>query len=360
MNLASLKSQAIPLLTLAALAWVPLARSQTSSFLTLRTIEVTTGGPVQFTFDDAGTGATSYQAQFSPVVGPGANWQVSSEAVLTPLGGGSYRVSIPDPQTPTGFYRVVGLGSAGGPVSIEFDSVAFQVVEGGTVLPLLVLNRPFTGTVFYTVGGTAASGDYRELSGQVAVNGASASIPVMLNDNGVIGQLKTLTLRLEAGPGYQLTGNSQTTITIDENDAEWEGTFVSGHSAIPFLVRVTQQAGMPARAVLASDRFGFFSTGEVPMTLEFTAGTFVASAESIPIPAEATLLGLPLVQKLGLSAGRGQPGQAVGTDRIEGSATLITTVPAAMHLNATNHGAFVLSKLPVRPSTNEIQLVQAP
>jgi hypothetical protein len=347
-------------LSLALLATVPSAWPQTSPFLSLQTIQVTQSGPVQFTFRDDGTGATNYLAQFSPTVGAGANWQVSSNAVLTALGGGIHRVNIANPQGPTGFYRVVALAGAGGPILIEFSTVAFQVVEGDTATPMLVLNQPFNGTVFYSVSGTAESGDYVALSGQVAVNGATATIPVLLNDNGTIGRLRDLILRLEPGPGYELAGNSQTTITIDENDADWEGTFLSGNSVIPFLLKVTQPGGEPARAILASDRFGFFPTNEVPLTLTLSENTFFASAASIPVPAEATLFALPLVQRLDLAAANGDQGQEVGPDRIQGNATLITTVPAATHLNATNHGTFVLSKSPVRPSTNEVQLVSVP
>ncbi len=89
------------------LAVAPAAIAQTSPLLSLQTIQVTTGGPVQFTFVDQGTAATGYLAQFSATVGVDANWQMSSNAVLTALGGGSYRVDIPSSQAPTGFYRVV-------------------------------------------------------------------------------------------------------------------------------------------------------------------------------------------------------------------------------------------------------------
>lgn len=128
------------------------------------------------------------------------------------------------------------MGASGGPIVIEFSTVAFQVVEGDTALPKLVLNQPFNGIVFYTISGTATSGDFQTLSGQVTVNGTTATIPVVLKDNGDMGRLKNLTLRLEAGSGYQLAGNRQTTLTIEENDADWEGTFLSGNSAIPFLI----------------------------------------------------------------------------------------------------------------------------
>jgi hypothetical protein len=39
---------------------------------------------------------------------------------------------------------------------------------------------------------------------------------------------------------------------------------------------------------------------------------------------------------------------------------LITTFPGAAHLNATNSGTFALTRTPMRPSTNEVQLVSAP
>jgi hypothetical protein len=78
------------------------------------------------------------------------------------------------------------------------------------------------------------------------------------------------------------------------------------------------------------------------------------------MPAEATLFALPLIHRMDLEAANDTANQEVGADRIQGEGTLITTVPGATHLNATNAGTFILTKSPIRPSTNEVNLVNVP
>ena len=91
---------------------------QGTPLLRLTTIQVASGGPVQFYFEDQGTGATNYIVEFSPAVGGGA-WSNITAAVVTPLGGGNYHVMAPDPLSGYGFYRVRGVG---GPLFIPSDS----------------------------------------------------------------------------------------------------------------------------------------------------------------------------------------------------------------------------------------------
>ncbi len=348
-----------PLLALALLTSLLTAWSQTSSLLSLETIQATTGGPVQFTFRDEGTGATNYLAEVSPSVGSQADWRQATNAVFTALGGGNYRVNIASPAQPQGFYRVVGLGGTNGPIVIEFSTLAFQVVEGENALPTLVLSQPFNGIVYYTVSGTAMSGDYMTLNGQVMVNGATATIPVSLTDNEIIGQLKYLTLRLEAGAGYQLGDGTSTTIMIEENDAEWQGGFTTEDATLGFVLRIQKSNGVHT-ASLKSDGAGFFPSNPTPTAMLFTPNAFSAVATGIPMPAETTLVNEPMILSLSLSAMNGLTNQSVSATEVAGVGILISVVPAKPHLNTTNSGVFRLFKPPVTPSTNEVKLVTAP
>jgi hypothetical protein len=191
------------------------------------------------------------------------------------------------------------------------------------------------------------------------VNGTTATIPVSLKDNETIGQLKHLTLRLEAGPGYQLGAGSTTTIAIEENDANWQGLFRTEDATLGFLLTIHQSNGVHM-ASLKSDGFGFFPSTPTPVTLLFTANQFSAAASGIPMPAEATLLNEPMLLSLSLSATSGVTNQSVSPTLIEGVGTLISTVPSRPHLNTTNAGTFRLLKPPVSPSTNQVELVAAP
>ena len=348
--------KSIKLAILAQTLAANLALAQSTSLLRIHTIQVAPGAPTQFVFADEGTGATNYTVEFSSAVGAGSSWSNIASAVITSLGGGNFRVVAPESPTQSGFYRVRGNGGA---VIADFVTTAFQVTEGGTVAPTITFNAAFFGTIRYTVGGTAGPGDFTPLSGEVVVNGTTAVIPITLVDNFSISELRNLTLRLEAGPGYRLGTSSQTTITIDENDADWQGSFVTGKASLGFVLKI-RQSGLQDQATLRSDGFGFFPTNEIPASLTFSENNFHATVANIPMPANATLLNSAMSLIFDLNAPNGQTNQSVSPTLIQGQGTLITTIPGREYLNNTNRGTFVLLKSPVKPSTNEVQLVAQP
>ena len=312
---------------------------------------------MQFDFVDQGTGATNWVVEFSPAIGSGGVWSSITAANIAPLGGGNYRVRVPAPLSAPGFYRVRGVGPG---ITVSFVSTAFQVTEGGMVSPTITFSAPLFGIVRYTVSGTAASGEYVTLSGEVFVNGTTATIPVTFLDNKSIGQLRYLTLTLQAGPGYRLGASSQTTITIDENDAEWQGSFLTDETALGFVLKIQESNGVKM-ASLKSDGFGFFPTNEIPVSLlTSTPSEFMTTVNGIPIPAGATLLNEPMSLSLFLGAMNGMNNQSVSPTSVQGVGTLISAVPAKPHLNTTNVGTFLLLKPPVKPSTNLVDLVNAP
>lgn len=328
--------------------------AQSTSLLEIHTIEVVPGAAPQFVFADQGTGATNYTVEFARALD--APWSIVTGAVITGLGSGNYRVIAPDPQNPLGFYRVRGNG---GGVIASFATTAFQVLEGGMVAPTITFSAPFFGVVRYTVSGTAESGDYVALSGEVNVSGTTASIPVTLLENGGIGQVKHLTLRLEAGPGYRPGSSSQTIITIDENDADWQGTFSIENGALAFVLKI-QQGASGHTATLRSDGFGFFPTNELPGTLTFSENVFHAATRNIPVAPSASLLNAAMNLAFFLGATNGAPNQNVSSNQVQGAATLITEVAGNPHLNTTNRGTFLLLRPPVAPSTNQVDLVRTP
>ena len=335
------------------------AWSQISPLLRLNTIQVAPGNPVRFTFSDTGSGATNYLVEFSPAVGADASWTDVTGAVITSLGGGKYSVTAPDPETFHGFFRVRGVGGTVALVTASFSMANIDANEGAMVTPTITFSAPFSGTVRYSIGGTASSGDYVSLSGEVQVNGTTATIPITLTDNKLIGQLKYLTLTLEAGAGYQLGATSQNTVNIHENDADWQGSFISDDATIGFVLRIQESNGVPM-AGLRSDGFGFFPTNETPASITFNEEFFSAAASGISLPATATLLNSEMLLSLSLTAANGVTNQAVTPAQIEGAATLVTAVVGQAHLSATNQGRFLLIKPPVTPATNEVQLTIVP
>jgi hypothetical protein len=327
--------------------------------LQITTIQAAPGAPAQFTFNDSGTGATNYLVEFAPSLGDGGVWSNVTSAVVQALGGGTFRVQVPDSQTALGFFRVRGYGGAAGLVSASFNATALRATEGGVVSPTITFSAPYHGIVRYTISGTVMSGDYVSLSGQVFVNGTSATIPVTLLDNQGIGQLRHLTLTLQAGPALLLGAGSATTITIDENDAEWQGGFTTDGARIGFVLKIQEANGVKT-ASLKSNGLGLFPANEIPSGLLFTASQFAASAGGIPVAANATLLNEPMNLSLFLSAQNGIANQSVSATLVQGTGTLITSVPARPHLSTTNFGTFQLVKPPVKPSTNQVELATAP
>jgi hypothetical protein len=327
--------------------------------LRVLTIEITPGHPLRFTFTDEGTGSTNYAVEFSPVVGSGASWSNLASAVITPLGAGNYQVAAEAPTTGRGFYRVRGLGATITPITVSFSATGFEATEGGMAAPTLTLSAPFFGIVHYTLSGTAMLGDYVMLSGEVFVNGTTAAIPVTLIDNERIGQLNYLTLTLQPGPGLQLGAASETTVTIEENDAEWQGSFKTGDTTLGFILKIQQSNGTHT-ASLKSDGLGFFPTNEIPAALAFDTNVFAASVGNIALAAAATSFYAPLNLTFFLSATNGVANQSVSSAQVEGVATLVTEVGGRPFLNTTNHGTFLLLRPPVKPSTNDVDLVAVP
>jgi len=343
----------------AGLSFTALAAvAQTSGLLQLQQIQVSSGGPVQFMFNDYGTGATNYAVQFSSGLASG-QWQVDSNAVITPQGGGAYQVQINEALGTNGFYRVSGLGGTNGALVITFSTPAFQVVEGETVNTMLVLSQPFTGWIYYTVSGTAGAGDFQMLSGSNYVNGTMLTIPVSLTDDNQVSQLKYLTLRLETGSGYALGKNPSTTITIGENDANWSGTFITDDATLGFTLMIDESNGV-YQATFKGNGSGLFPSSQIPAVLNLTPNTFSATASGIPLAASATLLNIPANLRLLLNAMNGVTNQSVSEMQIQGTGELIAQYTGQPQLDTTNQGTFLLLKPPVAPSTNQVQLVNAP
>jgi hypothetical protein len=309
---------------------------------------------------DEGTGASSYVIESSAEAGPGASWVVESNAVVQALGSGEFEVSVDSSAAPTRFYRVSGEGGQG-PIVIGFESFVFQVEEGSQAQPLILLSAPFWGVLHYSVAGTVEGGDYEELSGRVQVDGVTAvSISVRFTDNTVLSSLRQMRLTLEAGTGYSVGGGSAVaTLTLEDNDARWQGSWLTEDAVLGFELRLTE-ADERKEAVLESDGAGLFAAGQYTVALESTADEFDAFTGPIPLDPGDNLLGLAGWQTLRLTALDGQPEQTVDPGEIRGLASLVTHYSNAPHLGTTNTGTFVLLKPPAAPQTNEVEYVPIP
>lgn len=335
-----------------------IVQAQRSPFLTLQSISSDVlSDRIELGFLDQGTGATNYVVEFTP--GFGSAWVEVPGAVIDDLGNGNYQASVTHPGNPEGFYRVRGSGAVLEPVTASFSLTTVQAEEGTSVLATLLFSGPFYGTVRYTVEGTAGQDEFVGLPGEVFVNGTQATIPIHLTDNEDIGELKSLVLRLEMGEGYELGANSQSTVHILENDGDWQGSLIAGDANVGFVLRIQSSNGVHMASV-RSDGSGLFPTNAHPASITLTEDYLSALAGDIAMPAEATLLSLPMNLTLHLMAQDGEVDQYVEPTEIKGQAALIVRVPGAPHLNTTNAGAFLLTRTPVAVPSTEVPLISVP
>jgi hypothetical protein len=348
---------------------------QQSSLLYLTNTAPVSAQSWRFQLVDNGTGSTNYTVEYRSDLSPTNQWIAATN--VTSLGEGLYRVDTGPPDR--GFYRVrgfllllAGLGTA----DLSVDEGA------GQVGPVVIFNAPYVGTVNYTW--TDASGT---TTGTVQVNGDTAVIPVPLTDDVSIDQLRCLTLRLETGSGYSVAGTPQGNVTIEENDADWQGTLVipnglagtttasltngSGgftnvtlpqntNTLLGFTLRIQQTSGS-LQGQIQSDAYGFLPTNALAQ-LTFTESHFTAVATNIPLPA---LTGSPLYSAphhldLRLDAANAPGSTNVSPTRINGVATLVSVVPGRPYLDTALSGTFLLLKPPGVAPTNEVPLQPAP
>lgn len=336
---------------------IPAAAAQPTPFLYIETIQAVPGGPLQMDFRDEGTGATGYVVEYSGVLGDQVAWTVDSGAVITSLGGGEYRIEVADPVEPNGFYRVVALTSSG-PVVAQFAGTGLQVTEGGTAEALVRFSSPFTGLLTYRVEGPAR-GYSGPLSGSVVVNNSlTAAISFQIADNLSADELSFLTLIIDAGSSLRAGADSQALITIRDNDAVWDGGFVSEGLDFSFRYRRTS-SGASEQAALISNGDGVIPAGEYPAQLSTPSQPFPASVP-ISLPSDASALGIATTMLLILEAEPAGGGVVVSDDEVQGTATLITTYPDRPHLSSSRPGRFILRRPPPAPSTVEVELVNNP
>jgi hypothetical protein len=344
---------------LAALATgiVP-ALAQPTELLELETITVGSTGPVTFVFSDHGTGGTGYSVQSAPSVGSPISWGPETGAVVTPLGNGLHQVTVAK-ASPDRFYRVISANGNPNPIQMGFATTAIQIDEGGSASATVTFSRAYHGTIRYNIGGSAAPGDYAGLTGEIAVNGTTAIIPINLTENTGIDEIKQLVLTLVSGSGAQIGAANETTITIGENDANWHGSLFDGASAIGFVVRI-RQGGGGATGTLVSDGSGIIPAGEYPASLALQPGLFSFLSTLAPLDPATTLQGLPATLQLDLDAIDGQNGDVVAERELRGQGKVIIQYAGKSHLNRTNTGTFLMLPEPVRPSTAPLELVEAP
>lgn len=327
----------------------------TTANLSLDAVETPAGPSFSIVFTDDGTGATEYALEVSPSVGEAAEWFVDTGAVVSPIGGNQFRVTTLRPLD-FGAYRLMAYDAAG-ELTGQFSSPTVELSEGDGELGLLILfSKPFTGTLTYTVGGTAVT-QFDPITGTISVvNATTARIPVQLNDDTEINELRFLTLDIENAGGLLGGGNSQALITVLENDAVWNGTILSDGLELAFQYRQTRNNGTYA-ATLVSDGSGPLPQGE--FTAQLGSSSFPATIGGINVVATDSALNVASSMSIFLEVENGVGEDMLSDTEIQGSATVTTTYASMPHLNSERSGRFILLKPAATPSSAEVNLVNS-
>jgi hypothetical protein len=165
---------------------------------------------------------------------------------------------------------------------------------------------------------------------------------------------------LQGGAGFALGATAQSAITVEENDATWQGVLQTTSGTLDFSLTLLQTNGS-LQGSLQSEAFGFFPTN-VLAQLNFTEDIFTAVATHIPLPVLADSATLRFTNYLDLRLeAANNPGQTnVSRTRIQGVALLVNKVPDQGHLDTAPYGTFTLLKPPTAPATNDVPLYPAP
>jgi hypothetical protein len=348
---------------------------------TLRLTDVAASSPQSWRFglEDSGSGSTNYTVEYQSELSPTSAWILATN--VTDLGGGVFEVHTGPPQGKTGFYRVKGIRW----LTASLDSPRGTMDESTACGAVVVFNGLYHGSVNYTWGGTEGPN-----SGSVQVNGSTAVIPIppsFVSDDARIDPLKYLTLRLEGGPGYATAGSAESGITIEENDAEWQGTLIipsgiagttsvsltnhwgSGYTnvTLPQTADITigfklkiQETNGGFQGQLQSDGYGFFPTSALTQ-LTMTGSRFAAVATQVALPAleGSALFNQASHVDVRLDADNARTNQSVDPQQIAGVATLVSVVPGRPYLDTLMSGTFLLFKTATTSPTNAVPLTSA-
>ncbi len=324
--------------------------SDPSHLLYLASAQPASAESWRFRLLDFGTASTSYTVEYRPDLAPTNEWVVATN--VTAVGDGVYEVNTGPPHGDTGFYRVRGFRWLTG----SFDSAEGTVDEGAVEGAVVVFNGLYIGSVSYTWSDSSGQTNY----GSVLVNGTTAVIPVPMADNASIDPLRSLTLRLEPGMDWATGAVPEHTVTIEENDANWQGVLQTGSGTLDFVLAIEQTNGC-FQGQLQSDGYGFFPTQTLAQ-LTFSENTFTAVATNVPLPAlgDSPLFNAPHHLDIRFDAANAANQTNVSDTRIEGVATLVSVVPGRPHLDTAISGTFLLLKPPATLSTNEVPLHPVP
>jgi hypothetical protein len=274
-----------------------------------------------------------------------------------------------DPLDPSSFPTQSGL-----PLATFTNSVSEAVEGTGNHVVNVTFDRPFTGTLYYTVNAksTAVAGqDYQALSGSVAVAGTNAQIVVASMDNRAVRPERVLMLNLTQVAGYRIGIQSAHVVRFTDDDAYWSGSLKDKYAERNFRLLLTVSNGVTLASFVAGEGLdglpsvtnapgtsisqGLVSTGSYSAVVHSNspASFWITSPQLSAGSGGIFAANVPLARTIDLLAVATNVNHFVSPTMVIGTYTErigISNTPAS-YLDRTNTGSFVLVRdLPALPT----------
>ena len=262
----------------------------------------TAGSGNDFTIQNSGTVSIAVGASTATIpvaINDDSSAESAETVILTLTGGTGYTLGSPTT------HALTITDNDGGPAqpAVSFAAGSSSAAESaGThnVRVNLAPAAPSGGlTLGYSVGGTATAGSGNDFTIQnsgtlsLAAGATTATIPVVINDDGTNENAETVILTLTDGTGYTLGSPSVHTLTITDNDSPTQpaASFAAGSSS------AAEDAGTHDVTVnLSSAAPSGGLTLSYDVTGSATAGDFtIQNSGTLSLAAGATTATIPVV-----------------------------------------------------------------
>jgi len=342
------------------LSYIPLflCLSAKADEIEVSQFELESGVSISVQYHDSGVGGVRYTLVQSPDL---QNWNPVPNSDVLNLGSGLFDASgDQDDSFDRLFYRV---DAERVPATLGFEMGELVVGEGSGDQELVVRFVDqngdaliYNGPVRYEWEG--ATYLVSDLTGEVMANGSQVSIPMVVEDNAGTEQLRQVRLNLivDGETAYSVDPAASTsTITIEENDNYWRGSFETGAESIDLEIYVRKDNG--TLLVFMTEGTAFLKTGfKLAPAPILTETQFSADFPDVEIDSTPeNLLTAGTVVKLTLTADEVN-GDTVDKRELAGTGTLTISNPAKPHLTTAIPGTFLLLEDPPLQPRDDIEL----
>jgi hypothetical protein len=326
--------------------------SQSASSVQLTAIDTLPGSRVRLQFRTGLNSNAIYAVEQAERIGEPAEWTEAPPSIPIPLGGQQLAVELPMTR-PIGFFRVRGMQ----PVRASFGAARFEVNEGaGKFHPVVLFDGPYQGLLRYSWSYERPDGSVTNYSAALEVDGNTAAIPLVIDDNDSWDTVRSIRLTIEPGTGFQPGSRMSTRLDLVDNDTQWSGRLQSRLFSDKLWVDLVD-SGATIQAILRGDGHSLLPVGSWKVAAISNPSLFAARFGPITIPADQSYLREAFSVWLSLRADTAHAGHFVNPDSLQGEAEWVFEYPNRAHLNSTNNGTFSLLRTPPSPPANPVQLV---